>query len=491
MSQKLQWDALLLRLHLTIFPGIEALMRNLMTDAASKMATVALVQSEVHDASQFDYPEIERVVREAVSLAGGFASIIKDGDVVVLKPNIVATRGAPALTFLDYDAYKPELQIQREMNGITTDYRVTKAVVELVREVNPSGKVYVMEGSAWGQTATNFKLMGYDHENIPGVDRFISLDDTSNYTVVDSDDLVAVDLGERGRYPASRMPRYTGGSYYFDRTYFEADVLISIPVLKNHLYTGMSGGIKNVAIGATPCMVYGKNRNRITRIKKIHHSWGPLNDWIHDYYLCRPVDFVVTDGLQGSQNGPRAQGSSSVENAMMNMRLILAGKDAVAVDTIHSYIVGTDAWKVDHIRELAANGAGINDSRHIFVKGNRRVDEVKKNFRLSWILGFIFRGRKCQYRDFNPPDFELLDVRVNNHRLSVDTRTGSNVTKVEVFIDGALSQIFLDGFDHLEVPLDGKLMEGAREATFYAYDRYLNCSIRTARLRDQRPTTYR
>jgi uncharacterized protein (DUF362 family) len=449
---------------------------------AQIQTTVALVQSEVRDASEFDYPEIRRVVQEAVSLAGGLTNIIKDGDVVVLKPNIVATRGAPRLTFLDFDAYRPNLQIQKEMNGITTDYRVTKAVVELVREINPSGKVYVMEGSAWGQTEKNFKLMGYDHDNIPGVDRFISLDDTSRYACVDSDDLVAVDLGEKGRYPASRMPHYTGGSYYFDRTYFEADVLISIPVLKNHLYTGMSGGIKNVSIGATPCMVYGNDRNQITRIKKIHHSWGPLNDWIHDYYLCRPVDFVVTDGLQGSQNGPRAQGSSSVENALMNMRLILAGKDAVAVDAIHSYIVGIDAQKVDHLRELAASGAGVIDTRHIVVKGNRRVDEVKKSFRLSRILAVLFRGRKSQYRDFEPPEFELVKVTMSDNRLSVDAKTGPNVTKVELFIDGELSGIFSDGFDHIEVALNGSLIEGAREATFYAYDRYLNCSFQTTRL---------
>ncbi|MCK5352985.1 hypothetical protein KAJ77_10395, partial [bacterium] len=84
---------------------------------AQFQTTVALVQSEVRDASEFDYPEIRKVVREAVSLAGGLTNVIKDGDVVVLKPNIVATRGAPRLTFIDYDAYKPELQIQSEMNG--------------------------------------------------------------------------------------------------------------------------------------------------------------------------------------------------------------------------------------------------------------------------------------------------------------------------------------------------------------------------------------
>ena len=31
--------------------------------------------------------------------------------------------------------------IPAEVNGITTDWRVTKAVVELVREINPNGTV--------------------------------------------------------------------------------------------------------------------------------------------------------------------------------------------------------------------------------------------------------------------------------------------------------------------------------------------------------------
>ena len=57
----------------------------------SGRTTVALVQSRVRDASRFDYPEIRRVVREAVRLAGGLGGIVRDGHTVVLKPNIVAT----------------------------------------------------------------------------------------------------------------------------------------------------------------------------------------------------------------------------------------------------------------------------------------------------------------------------------------------------------------------------------------------------------------
>ncbi len=445
----------------------------------SGRTTVALVQSRVRDASRFDYPEIRRVVREAVRLAGGLGGIVRDGHTVVLKPNIVATRGNAGWTFLDFDAYRPALKIPKEVNGITTDYRVAKAVVELVREVNPSGRVYIMEGSAWGSTARNLELMGYDHRRIPGVDRFISLDDTSRFSSVDSDDLVAVDPGVRRRYPPSRMPHGTGGLYYLDRTYFEADALISIPVLKNHLYAGMSGGIKNVAIGATPPALYGKSRNRIARIRKIDHSWGPLQDWIHDYYLCRPVDFVVTDGLQGSQFGPRAQGTWRVDRARMNMRLVLAGRDAVAVDTVHSCIVGTDPEKVDHLRNLAAGGAGVTDTRRIHVRGNRRVDEVRRDFKLNRIFGLIYRGRAAKYTDFKEPGFEVVGVAATGGVLAVKTRPSPRTAKMEVFLDGEMRKVFVDGFDHLEIPVDGVPPDGPGEVAIHAYDRFLSCARRT------------
>lgn len=446
-----------------------------------KAATVSLVQSEIRDASCFEYPEIRAMVREAVFLAGGFSGIVRDGDTVILKPNIVATRCNAGFTFLDFNAYRSRLQISAEVNGITTDYRVTKAVAELVRELNPKGKVLVVEGSAWGDTEKNFELMGYTMQNMPDVDRFISLDNTSSFASVESDDLVAVKLAA-GRYPTFKMPRYTDGAYYLDRTCFEADVFISIPVLKNHLYAGVTGGIKNVAIGCTPCMVYGKSPERTARIRKIDHSWSDLNDWIHDYYLCRPVDFVVTDGLQGSQYGPRAQGTGSVKSARMNMRLILAGKDAVAVDTVHSCIVGTDPEKVDHLRELVASGAGVGDTKFITVKGNRRVDEVRKDFKLSRILAMIYRGRQAKYTDFNPPVFDLIRAAITGGRLIVDMEAAAKTTKIELYIDGKLHETIHDGFNHIESSLGDNTPKDPNEVVVCAYDRYLNCSSRKVNL---------
>jgi uncharacterized protein (DUF362 family) len=349
----------------------------------------------------------------------------------------------------------------------------------MVRELNPSGQIHVAEGSAWGETERNFRLMGYTRENIPDVDRFISLDHTGVYGSVESNDLVGVDLGDRRRYPLRKLPSCTGGQYYLDRTCFEADVLISIPVLKNHLYAGITGGIKNVAIGTTPCALYGKSRKRIARIRKIHHAWRPLNDWIHDYYLCRRADFVVTDGLEGSQFGPRAQGAGRARDALMNMRLVLAGADAVAVDAVHSCIIGVDPEKVDHLRNLSDSGAGLIDTGFIQVRGNRRADEVKRRFRLSPLLSMYYRGKRCQYKTWNPPRFELTGAQRKNGALHLGTQTGPGVRKVELYINGTLRHVFRDDLVHMVFDFSPEVPDGSTKVTLCAYDRYLNCAVRT------------
>ncbi|MGE5549877.1 MAG: hypothetical protein ACM3ZC_05010 [Bacteroidota bacterium] len=62
--------------------------------------------------------------------------------------------------------------LPREANGVTTDWRVTKAAVELVREVNKAGRIYIMEGSGVGSTRNNMAAYNYTPENfdLPGVE---------------------------------------------------------------------------------------------------------------------------------------------------------------------------------------------------------------------------------------------------------------------------------------------------------------------------------
>ena len=90
-------------------------------------ANVSVVQSGKQLAEQISFEEILSMVRKAVEEAGGLENIVENLDEVILKPNLV---GLPE-TWLDEFT---------EVNGKTTDWRVTRAVAMLVREINPDGK---------------------------------------------------------------------------------------------------------------------------------------------------------------------------------------------------------------------------------------------------------------------------------------------------------------------------------------------------------------
>ena len=131
-------------------------------------SVVSVVQSNRASVQDMSYADIQDLVKQAVDLAGGLGDILKDGQTVVLKPNIYGRVYAVN-----------DQPMQPEANGLVTDWRVTKAVVELVRQINPSGKVYIMDGSALGNTAENMAALKYTPLDIPGVDAFLAIESDS------------------------------------------------------------------------------------------------------------------------------------------------------------------------------------------------------------------------------------------------------------------------------------------------------------------------
>lgn len=323
-------------------------------------SVVSIIQSSAASASEISEYEIDKMVQNAVKAAGGLEGVIKDGDTVVLKPNLVAMREAE-------DSEKPPLMT--EVNGISTDWRVTKAAVRLVRTMNPHGKIYVMEGSADDKTKNVMKYLKYTHEFIPGVDEFLALEEDSG---------AWHDYASPGLVKISLPDGLLHKEYYLNKKYAQADVLISLPVLKNHSCAVISGAIKNVGIGATPANIYGMTPDFPQRSGMVNHNNDDLHKWIRDYYLCRKVDYVIMDGLQGLQNGP-VHRDGDIKKDQMNMRLICAGKDAVSVDTIEALIMGWDPKSVNHLRYLNEAGAGNIDISRITIAGDS-IEKVRKNF---------------------------------------------------------------------------------------------------------------
>jgi hypothetical protein len=237
------------------------------------------------------------------------------------------------------------------------------------------------------------------------------------------------------------------------------------------------GSWETVSIsGATSKEVVEKLESRIqlNRSKKINHASLFLGMWLSDYYMCKPVDFVITDGLNGSENGPDLPGTCKagqrVDN-LMNMRLVLAGKDALAVDVIHSLIIGLDPYRINHLLLLSNKNMGQIDPAHIRVIGNMAVHQVKKPFRLNYQRGF-----SKTYTDFEPPDMDIRSLKIKGDELYMSLDVSKETIKVEVSVDGKLlDPVVKHQFEEIVLDLDS-IEGGEHSVTICAYDRFLNCN---------------
>ena len=129
-------------------------------------AYVSIVKSDKSKVSDITKDDVETMVNKAIELAGGLDNIISDGDVVILKPNIVLS------TFLG-DA------IPVEGNGMVTDWRVAAAVAKAVWKLNPGGTIILMEGTAGNSTLEAFEDLNFKASTIPEIDEFIAIEESS------------------------------------------------------------------------------------------------------------------------------------------------------------------------------------------------------------------------------------------------------------------------------------------------------------------------
>jgi uncharacterized protein (DUF362 family) len=322
---------------------------------------VAMVQSSKEKAADLTQADVTDLVKDAVEKAGGL-NFIKEGNTVVLKPNLVSS-------YSDMFKTKP---LNPAANAVCTDWRIVKAVADLVRAKNKAGQILVMEGST-DSTTTAYSNLGYTKDNFgSSVDEIIALEGAS-----------CTDTSTTGL----EQKEMSGKKFWVNSRFLHADVVISLPTMKTHLIAGITGGVKNLGIGMTPVSQYPTGTNgpndctRGQTAAVIDHSGPePLGQFIHDYYLLRPADFVVMDALEGIEHGPSpCWDNAEYETSKKNMRMILAGKNAVAVDTVEALVMKCDPKKVPHLTKLEADGIGTTDISRITVVG-KQISEVAKPF---------------------------------------------------------------------------------------------------------------
>lgn len=132
---------------------------------------------------------------------------------------------------------------------------------------------------------------------------------------------------------------------------FDKDLIINIPVMKTHLFLGISGALENMTR-----IVSKKN------YKEIEKDLDKATKAIAILHKLIPTYLTIGDGTIGMQgNGPAQHG----EPAFLNM--ILASKDPVALDKIFQEIGLLK--NVEHVETASKLGIGSSDLVDIEVVG--------------------------------------------------------------------------------------------------------------------------
>lgn len=260
--------------------------------------------------------DFNTAVREAVEAAGGLPQLIKRDSRVVVKPNLA--------------------RMALSGSGVITDARVTEAVTRLALDLNPAS-VVIAEGTA----------VGYDDGSL-STEQVLDMSGTRAVAQklgvpcinLNCDEPVALEVPE-----PRAMDRVLVA-----RTIVDSDVVISVPVLKTHNRTNATIALKNM----WGCLVGTE--------KRAGHMLG-INNALVDYLsVLRPAYSVVdaSVAMEGLWRSP--------EDARM-MGLVLAARDALAVDLVGCALMGIHPYSVFYLRELMTREGEVHGFADLEVVG--------------------------------------------------------------------------------------------------------------------------
>ncbi len=137
------------------------------------------------------------------------------------------------------------------------------------------------------------------------------------------------------------------------RDFLECDVLINIPIFKDHEGTRFTGVLKNI-MGATRGFT-NRYFHQGSGAGGYYRDIDFLSQCIADAQLIRKPTLCVGDGTETIvTNGPSGPGR------MIKPRTVVAGVDGVAVDAYGATLVGLRPDTIAMIRMAGENGAGTS-----------------------------------------------------------------------------------------------------------------------------------
>ena len=274
--------------------------------------------------------DVEAAVKEAINLLGGIEAFAKPGGTYLIKPNLFTTKTAE--------------------EGATTDLRVIKAVAEILKEAN--AKPVVGECPA---------MASYARPDIV----------FDGLGVRDMCEEIGVELNVLDREPPVKVENPDAevvGGFWFPEFALKSDGIINLPKLKTHVLTTLTCAVKNL---------YGLQQGG----QKAHYHVITENDperfsrLLIDLYqtIMGRICLTVVDAVVGME------GEGPTTGNPVDLGLIIAGDDPLAVDLVVSRVIGWDPMEVGTNFIAVERGLGPGSVDGIEVLG-APVEDVTRTF---------------------------------------------------------------------------------------------------------------
>ncbi len=243
---------------------------------------------------------------------------------VLIKPNYVNTR--------------------HPSTGITTDSRVIEGVIAFLRQHDVK-EIIIGEGTGFGDTFEAFEVAG--------------VDDVAERWAVKTVDLNKDEFIEVTPPNPLALKKVKIAKTALSST------IVSVPKLKPHRITGVTLSLKNMMGAMTP---RGSMHTR-------------LSEKIVDLVSIIEPSLAVIDGIIAGE-------VHETSGHPVEMNLIIAGTDPVAVDAVGAAVMGVRPESVKHLRLAEQTGLGTCHLERVQILGEP-VEKVKRKFRTSFVSRIV------------------------------------------------------------------------------------------------------
>lgn len=283
-----------------------------------KLSRVALIKCD-----NYDYEAVEDAVGRGLNLLGGISSFVKEGERILIKPNVLI-------------GSNPE-------KCVCTHPAVFKAVGTILKETKAD--LLYGDSSAFGGSTFNLRIGNLKQ--------------------------VADELGIRlanfrnGKY-LTYDKALLNKKFYIANGVLEADGLISLPKLKTHGLTRITGAVKN-QFGCIPGLRKTQFHVKMADPFDFASMLVDLNT------LIRPRLYIMDGIIAMEGNGPRSGNAKK-------LGVLLFSDDPVAVDSIACKIINLNPEYVPTSMPGEMAGLGTYHYANIKLLGDDIESVIDKNF---------------------------------------------------------------------------------------------------------------